>query len=174
MSHSEREIEKMKVGSYWWIVYWVKEVWASWIGTRSTSPDYLPVWWFTKRGAAPKNFQNPNFRIYVNTVFLDFLTPVQQEQADQLHPKNFGMLEGSNYTFENWDDGGGRKWDKYFTMLVYIAHHRQASWASTSSKLMVKWHVSCPSNDQGVERAEPSRKFWGADKIQVMRYASKW
>ena len=46
---------------------------------------------------------------------------MQQEQADQLHPKNFGMLEGSNYTFENWDDGGGRKWDKYFTILVYIA-----------------------------------------------------
>ena len=46
---------------------------------------------------------------------------MQQEQAEhQLHPKNFGMLEGSNYTFENWDDGGGRKWDKYFT-IVYIA-----------------------------------------------------
>ena len=155
----------------------IKEVWVSWIGTRSPSPNcFAPVLWFIKRWAAPKNFQNANFRIHVNTVFLNFLTPVQQEQAEhQLHPKIFGMLEGSNYTFENWDDGGGRKWDKYFTILVYIAsHRRQASWASTSSKLMVKWHVSCPSNDQGIERAEPSRKFWGADKIQVMRYASKW
>ena len=110
-------------GSYWWIVYWIKEVWASWIGTRSHSPNCLPLFDdLLKKGAAPKNFQNPNFRIHVNTVFLNFLTPVQQEQAEhQLHPKNFGMLEGSNYTFENWDDGGGRKWDKYFTILVYIA-----------------------------------------------------
>ena len=54
--------------------------------------------------------------------FFNFSTSVQQqEQAEQLHPKNFGMLEGSNYTFENWD-GGGRKWDKYFTS-IYV--HRK-------------------------------------------------